>query len=528
MPELFAILIKINVALVLFCAGYFLVLRKLTFYTLNRVYLVGAIVLSSIYPFVDLTAFAQRNQQLVEPMQNIVIYWQAPVQQIVEQATYWNWLEVIFWTGAAVFAGRLTLQMLSLYKIYRRSTRTEINGHKVRVVSGDIGPFSFWQSIYINPENLSAADINNILEHEQVHVKEWHTLDILLSELSIVFYWFNPGVWMMKRAVRENIEFITDRKILQKGTDSKAYQYSLLNVTFNQPAPAITSNFNFSTLKKRIIMMNAKRSSNLNLTRYALVVPVVIVSLLTLTLAKAEALKINKVFKQIAVTVEDIAPISLSADTTPVKNKQSKPEKPKTAKEEKTVGTTTQKIVSDKQEVISKAVFRGVGPNDSVVIIVNNKIQDNVNSLNNVNPNDIKSVTVIKNNPEEYLQKMTGISVQADGKIKGVISIDTKNNIFASTENSKLKEVVVVGYGTKKLPDTTSKARITIRPLNGNTEPPFIVVDGKPYEGDEDILKKIPPDNIQSMSVLKGTSATAVYGDKAKNGAIVITTKLKQ
>jgi bla regulator protein BlaR1 len=69
--------------------------------------------------------------------------------------------------------------------------------------------------------------------HEQVHVNQWHTIDILLAELSSIFYWFNPGIWLMKKAVRENIEFITDRKILNKGIDSKTYQYSLVSVSFN-------------------------------------------------------------------------------------------------------------------------------------------------------------------------------------------------------------------------------------------------------------------------------------------------------
>ncbi|MGY3213590.1 M56 family metallopeptidase [Mucilaginibacter sp. HD30] len=317
MPEFFTFLIKVNIALVLFCLGYYLVLRKLTFYTLNRAYLVTAIIFASVYPFIDLSVFAQHHQEIVAPVQNVVIIWQAPAQNFVKQAAYWNWLEIAFWTGVAVFAARLLFQMVSLYKIHARSATKQINGQAIRVVNGDISPFSFWKNIYVNPDKLSSTDLKNVLAHEQVHVDEWHTLDVLLTEISVVFYWFNPGIWMMKRAVRENIEFITDRKILQKGLDSKAYQYSLLNITFNQPAPAITSNFNLSTLKKRIKMMNAKRSSKLTLTRYAFLVPVVMVCLFAFSLSKAEAVKSSPAFKAVAAAVKNINNVVLNNDTVP-------------------------------------------------------------------------------------------------------------------------------------------------------------------------------------------------------------------
>ena len=172
MPELFTILIKVNIALVLFCLGYYLVLRKLTFYTLNRAYLITAILFSSVYPFIDLSVFAQQHQEIVAPVQNAVIIWQAPAQNFVTQAAYWNWMEVLFWTGAAVFAARLLFQLASLYKIYCKSTEHLINGQNVRVVKGDISPFSFWKSIYVNPEKLSSTDLKNVLAHEQVHVDE--------------------------------------------------------------------------------------------------------------------------------------------------------------------------------------------------------------------------------------------------------------------------------------------------------------------------------------------------------------------
>jgi TonB-dependent SusC/RagA subfamily outer membrane receptor len=294
MPALFTFLFKVNIALVLFCLGYYLVLRHLTFYTLNRVYLAGSILFASAYPFININGFVQSHQKLTAPVQYVITQWKAPAENFVkplDQPDYWQWAVLAFWTGAMLLAIRLILQLFSLYRLYRHSRPGRVNNYPVRLVNGDLSPFSFWRSIYINPDKLSAHDLEKVLEHEHIHVSQWHTLDILLAELNTVFYWFNPGVWLMKRAVRENIEFITDRKILQKGADSKQYQYSLLTVSMAGTQNNLVNNFNISTIKKRIIMMNTKRSSRASLSRYLFVAPAVVILLLAFSISKAEGVK---------------------------------------------------------------------------------------------------------------------------------------------------------------------------------------------------------------------------------------------
>ena len=309
MPALFLFLFKVNIALVLFCLGYYLVLRHLTFYTLNRIYLVAAILFSSLYPNINLSDFAQRHQ-LTQPVQIVILNWKIPAENFVKplyQPNYWQWVEVVFWAGVILFAVRLIMQLFSLYKLYRQSKPGEVHDYPVRLIRDDISPFSFWRSIYINPSKLSPSELKSVLEHEQVHVSEWHTLDILLAELSTIFYWFNPGVWLMKKAVRENIEFITDRKILQKGMDSKEYQYSLVSVGLAATSNNIVNHFNMSTIKKRIIMMNTKRSAGYNLTRYVFLVPVVVALLLIFSLSKAEVAKKGMhTFNSIATVVSHV------------------------------------------------------------------------------------------------------------------------------------------------------------------------------------------------------------------------------
>jgi bla regulator protein BlaR1 len=218
MPDILIYLLKVNIALLLFCLGYYLVLRRLTFYTLNRVYLITAILFSSLYPLIDLTGIMQRHEKLVEPIQLIVITLNTKATQLAEpvaQTNYWQWLVWIFWTGVAVMSTRLAIQFISLWKIYRRSKPANLHNYNVRIIYEEANPFSFWQSIFINPRHHADDELRSIIAHEQVHVSQWHTLDILLAELSLVFYWFNPGVWLIKKAVAENLEFITDRQILR-------------------------------------------------------------------------------------------------------------------------------------------------------------------------------------------------------------------------------------------------------------------------------------------------------------------------
>jgi hypothetical protein len=281
MPHLFIILLKINLVLLLFAATYYLVLRRLTFYMLNRCFLVLGILFSTIYPFIDLTDFFHQQQ-----MDNGVVGY---LPQLNQQAAdlmpkgffinNWPILSAVFYLGVLFMILRLAVQFLSLYKIHRRSNPGNVANYKVRLLKDSVSPFSFWQTVYVNPSLHSDNELNAILEHEMVHVKQWHTLDIILAELSVVFYWFNPGVWLMKKAVKENLEFITDQRILKKGMDRKVYQYSLLGVGQLNLSVTIVNNFNLSDLKKRIQMMNLKRSSKINLGRYALLVPVLAVTL---------------------------------------------------------------------------------------------------------------------------------------------------------------------------------------------------------------------------------------------------------
>ncbi|RZL45503.1 MAG: M56 family metallopeptidase [Pedobacter sp.] len=320
MPHFFIILLKINLVLILFAAAYYFILRHLTFYVINRVFLAFGILFSTVYPFIDLTDFFHRqNTSAVAfvPEINQQVKSLVPTGFIGE---YWQWLGGLFYVGVAFMAFRLIVQFVSLYKMHKKSLPGSVANFEVRILKEPVSPFSFWQTVYINPSLHQERELHTILAHEQIHVKEWHSLDIILAELSVVFYWFNPGVWLMKRAVKENLEFITDEKILKKGVDKKAYQYSLLDVGNLMPAVEIVNNFNLSDLKKRIKMMNVKRSSKLTLSRYMLVLPVLLLTTLAFTVSKKDIKKHFAPIKQALIKANIID--SVKEDITASLNKE--------------------------------------------------------------------------------------------------------------------------------------------------------------------------------------------------------------
>jgi bla regulator protein BlaR1 len=565
MPELVSYLIKVNIALILFCAVYYLVLRKLTFYTLNRVYLVVAIIFSTLYSKIDLSLFFKRHENIIQPVQVIIYRLQTPAKALIKPITqpdYWQVILLIFWAGVIIMGLKLCMQLLSLFRLHLNSTPHKLNEYNVRVVNNDIGPFSFWRNIYINPSALQNTELNAVLEHEQIHVSEWHTLDILLAELSTVFYWFNPGVWLMKKAIKENIEFITDRRVLQKGIDTKAYQYSLLSVSMATNSNTLVNNFNISTIKKRIIMMNSKRSSSLNLTRYVFVLPVAGVLLLAFTISKADTVKATTgIIKAALTNAAGHVNIIPAYDVKKLQDKLS------TTTRIKEVAQALLKspaliLAADTTPKINLKVSKTVTASDDSVKFIIDGVESTKKNLEKLNPNQISSVHIIdvksakavglndkhgvilvvtrgnEENPEvkSLLNKLSipgrlALEKGINGKVSNVTitSTDRKDGVgdvkvegystrssgssFTITSDSvsyvpSTKDAVVTGYGVKGI---------------GSKDKPLFIIDGK-----ESSFENVSPNNIQNITILKDKSATAAYGNKAENGVIIITTKKKK
>jgi hypothetical protein len=341
MPYFFILLLKINLVLILFATAYYLILRRLTFYTINRIFLIFGILFSSIYPSINLTDFFHNQKQINQETVAFVPKLNQQVNELVPTnflVAHLHDIVVVFYIGLLVMALRLIVQFFSLYRLHQQSVPGVVADYKVRILTESVSPFSFWQTVYINPLLHKEKELQTILSHEQIHVKQWHSLDIILAQLSVVFYWFNPGVWLIKKAIKENLEFLTDQKILNKGIDKKAYQYSLLDVGNLSPAAAIVNNFNLSDLKKRIKMMNVKPSSHLTLSRYLLVTPILLVTTLVFTISKRDIKTHLRPLNQVLI---DHHLIEVAAAPKTIHQKQSHISRSKLIASSKKLDTTT-------------------------------------------------------------------------------------------------------------------------------------------------------------------------------------------
>jgi len=290
MSEILVYFLKVNFSVALFCLGYYLILRRLTFYSINRIYCLFSLIFSIAYPYFNLADHFKQSNDLAKPIHGVIINWQKPAIELAQaapQTNHWNQIETLFWAIVILLACRLCFKLISLYSIHRKSIPGQINQKTVRILTGDHPSFSFWKSIYVNPVNKSDEDIGVILLHEQVHINNLHTADILLAELCCILNWFNPGIWLLKKAIMENLEYIADREVLITGTDSKAYQYSLIKAIRASSSLTIVAHFNFSTIKKRIVMINSKNTSPINVARYVLLLPAIFALLLIFTSSNA-------------------------------------------------------------------------------------------------------------------------------------------------------------------------------------------------------------------------------------------------
>ena len=289
MPVLFIYLLKLSISLAMVYLFYHFVLRRLTFYNWNRWYLLTYTFLSFIIAFTNITPFLQSNSltedktiRLVPLLEQIT---GSPGTTTITEKTIltqgwnrWEWSLCLVVTGAILLLSRLLIQYLSFLRIRRKAILLSQNGMRLYQVEDTIIPFSFGNSIFVNQSLHSGPELEEIIRHEFVHVKQRHSIDILWTELFCILNWYNPFAWLLRQAVRQNLEFIADNKVVANGIDRKQYQYLLLKVIGNNQF-SIAQKFNFSSLKKRIAMMNKLKSTRIHLVKFLFLLPVILLTL---------------------------------------------------------------------------------------------------------------------------------------------------------------------------------------------------------------------------------------------------------
>lgn len=213
----------------------------------------------------------------ITPQNNVSSTANTPATSTFTLGKALTWLMYLYWFGVIVFALNFLAQIVVL--LYRAYTQPVIKDGKFRIieVSGNKAPCSFANNIFINPEKYDWDTYNQILLHEKVHIMQGHSWDIILAEAVLIFQWFNPFAWIYRKEIENNLEFLTDDDLVQhKGVEMSTYQLSLLKVSAPHFPLSLTTNYNQSLLKKRIAMMNAKKSNVHTAWKYLFLLPLLV------------------------------------------------------------------------------------------------------------------------------------------------------------------------------------------------------------------------------------------------------------
>ena len=295
-------LIKANVVLVVLFGFYQLISAGDTFFKWRRLSLLTVYVLSLLLPTIDLSVLVNETA----PLGNILprMAYNLPGVTVQPAHDTFDWQQLAVWLYAGVALAlllRVFWQVVVVCRLAQRSERATLHGTAVCLLTGDYSPFSFFRWIFVNPDDKTPSQVQQILTHEQTHVAQWHSVDALLSQLFVAAFWFNPVAWLMRLQVRNNLEYLADRSVINGGTDKKAYQYHLLAVAYRTNVATITNNFNVLPLKRRIMMMNKQASNPLARFKYLLFVPLA-VALLAMNSTAMRANVQKKVVKTTKVT----------------------------------------------------------------------------------------------------------------------------------------------------------------------------------------------------------------------------------
>ena len=251
-----------------------------TLHRLNRVVLLGVVVLAAVLPLCEIKIIEE-----VELLPLADVEGDVAMMSVVEDTAfdYVAWLKslavVLFCLGAAFMVVRLVVSQLSVWRMTRSGARRELGeGVVLTVVDKLATPFSWFRNVVVAKSDAE-QDLDLILEHELAHVRLHHSWDVLAVDIALCVWWFNPALWLLRRELQSLHEYQADDAVLRKGIDAKTYQILLIKRAVGSRLHSVANCLNHSNLKNRITMMCKKTSSRWSAAKLLLILPLVALSL---------------------------------------------------------------------------------------------------------------------------------------------------------------------------------------------------------------------------------------------------------
>ncbi len=263
-------LIESGISLSLLSLVYIVLLRKETFFRVNRLFLLASIIFSVLLPFLKFRVYEPQTVLLSEitvtpyrnMMEAVTIYGQdlsAGFEHIILST---NFIIFIYSIGFVFFFARFMFRIGQIIFTIVKNKVVKQAGYKLVELQPEISPYSFLNYVFISNQLKETEGYDKMVIHELEHIRQGHSFDIVFLEILSVFQWFNPFIWMLKRAIKENHEYLADQAVLTSGISKGKYKSLLLN-QFMGGQIVIANSFNTSLIKNRIKMMSKIRSHKL-------------------------------------------------------------------------------------------------------------------------------------------------------------------------------------------------------------------------------------------------------------------------
>lgn len=281
MNSILLYIVQSSISLIIFYVFYELLFKREAYLGFNRYYLLLAIFISSALPLIEFNFYqifsvGSDGALLAAPVYSIVEY------SLAEVTIYSNGIQstnsvfsggslsllqiiiLIYFTGVVIKATHFAWRLFQLLRIFRQSKVHELDGLYFIFTEPGTPVFSFFNYVFIDKEMYNSYDeIEKIIEHEKIHVRQKHSVDLIIAEILTIIQWFNPLAYMLKKTLKENHEFIADNDVLSTFPDAMAYRKLLIENSSIIKTNILTHNFSYSLLKRRLFMIRKTKNPQL-------------------------------------------------------------------------------------------------------------------------------------------------------------------------------------------------------------------------------------------------------------------------
>ena len=416
MGTFFVYILKTSICLTGFYLFYRLLLSKETFHRFNRVALLGILLLSQLIPFCEITVpeESEVQQTLLTIEQILTLADHVPQTEVeVLPSSIPLWLPVllcIYLLGILFFLGRNLYSLSHMLRLLHGGRQEKLEkGITLIIHDKNIAPFSWMKYVVISEKDLQENG-KEILIHEMAHVHNRHSIDLLISDICIIFQWFNPTSWLLKQELQNIHEYEADETVIRQGVNAKQYQLLLIKKAVGTRLYSMANSFNHSKLKKRITMMLKEKSSPWARMKYLYVLPVAAITLTAFAhpeisneLNEISTIKVNDI-----TSILDAKGVNNSLTAVDTAQKIAITESTfRSIQTEDSVQRKTQHFSLTREKVKATSFPLTIGqitfqdsctstiPEIPVLFIVNGK-EVSVDSVKMLDPNKIETITILR------------------------------------------------------------------------------------------------------------------------------------